>query len=133
MIEKILVLFVLLFAFGLVRGQEVQVNEAPGIGGLVSTWVKSNRTNAHIEGWRVQILSTTDRQQADLAKIKAQGEFPGLYADWVHEKPYYKMRLGACRSKLDAMALLATLRDYYPGAYVTQDKNIHPRDFLSRQ
>jgi SPOR domain len=130
---RALLLFFLWMTTTAVPAQDIQVNEEPRAGELTRAWIAANRKNAHIEGWRVQILSTTDRQQADAAKLKFQSEFPGTYADWVHEKPYYKLRVGACRNKMEAMALLNDLKDYYPGAYVAKDTNIHPRDFLNRQ
>ncbi len=127
------IIFIGLLVTASVSAQEIQMNEEARIGDLVKGWIAANRKNARIEGWRVQILSTTDRQLADAAKLKFQSEFPGIYADWAHEKPYYKLRVGACRNRMEAMALLADLKDFYPGAYVAKDTNIHPRDFLTRQ
>jgi len=123
----------LLFLTVALTAQEIQVNEEPRVSDVVKAWINGNRKNADIEGWRVQILSTTDRQQADSEKIRFQSSFPEMYADWTHEKPYYKLRVGACRNRMEAMALLNDLKDYYPGAYVAQDKHIHPRDFLTKQ
>lgn len=125
-------ILILVFPIAL-AAQEIQVNEDPKVSDVVKAWINGNRKNANIEGWRVQILSTTDRQQAEIEKTKFQSTFPDMYADWTHEKPYYKLRVGACRNRMEAMALLNDLKDYYPGAYVAQDKNIHPRDFLSKQ
>lgn len=130
---RIHTLFFLLFLTASVAAQEIQVNEEPRVSELVRAWVADNHKNAHIEGWRVQILSTTDRQQADATKLQFQAGFPGIFADWVHEKPYYKLRVGACRNRMEAMALLNDLKDDYPGAYLAKDINIHPRDFLTRQ
>lgn len=129
--RTIILLFLLSLAAS-VSAQEIQVNEEPRVGEIVRAWTSANRKNARIEGWRVQILSTTDRQQADATKLEFQAAFPGVFADWVHEKPYYKLRVGACRSRMEAMALLNDLKDFYPGAYLAKDINIHPRDFLTR-
>lgn len=112
------------------NAQEVQTNEQPRITELVKAWANANRTSGRISGWRVQVLSTTDRQQADAAKARFRNEYPNLAADWTHERPYYKLRVGAFRTKLEAMALIAEIRDFYPGCYPAQDANIPPRDFL---
>lgn len=130
---KYLFFWLLILAPGFLSAQEVLVNETPAVTDLVRAWTGSNHKNAHIDGWRVQILSTTDRQQADAAKLRFGNEFPALYADWVHEKPYYKVRVGACHTRMEALALIAEIKDFYPGAYPAKDPKIHPRDFLSKQ
>jgi SPOR domain len=114
------------------QAQEIQLNEDPRISAMLKSWTNQNRTTKRIAGWRVQVLSTTDRQQADLAKARVRSEYPNLPADWTHERPYYKLRVGACRTKGEAMVLLELLRLTYPTAYPAQDANIHPRDFLKQ-
>lgn len=130
-----LLLFFLFMALAplFLPAQEVLVNEGPSVSDLMNTWVAANRKNTGIDGWRVQVLSTTDRVQADAAKLKFSSEFPAIYADWVHEKPYYKVRVGACRTRMEALALINEIKDYYPGAYPAKDTRIHPRDFLRKQ
>jgi len=109
--------------------QEVQINEDPRISQLYRSWTNDNRSNPRMEGWRVQVMATTDRQQVEDARNRFRIAHPDVPAEWIHEKPYYKLRVGAFRNKLDAMAFIATLTDY-PGAYPAKDANIHPRDFL---
>lgn len=133
MIRYFLTLILVCTGICALSAQEIQVNEGPEIGDMVRTWVESNRKKPKIEGWRVQILSTTDRQQVESAKQRATSEFPDQYVDWVNEKPYYKLRVGACRTRTEAMGLVSIVKDFYPGAYPTKDANIHPRDFLSKQ
>jgi SPOR domain len=128
----VLFISILFWVPQLAIAQEIQLNEDPRISAMMKAWTNANRTTKRISGWRVQVLSTTDRQQADLAKAKVRSEYPNLPADWVHERPYYKLRVGACRNKTEAMALLAELRLTYPTAYPAQDANIHPRDFLQQ-
>jgi hypothetical protein len=123
-----------LLVFGsMVHAQEVQINEGPKIGDMMRTWASNNFKGSKIEGWRVQVLSTTDRQQAESAKLRVASEFPDQYVDWINEKPYYKLRVGACRTRNEALALVQVLKDFYPNAYPAQDKNISPRDFLAKQ
>ena len=110
--------------------QEIQVNADPAIEQLFKTWINLNRSNPHIEGWRIQIFSSTDRQQMESGKAQFLNTYPNITADWVHEKPYYKLRVGAFRTRQEAMSFLAEIKDSYPGAYPAKDPNIHPRDFL---
>ncbi len=127
-----LVLALLLSGFSQnVVAQEVQLNEDPKVSQLVRNWTNSNRSNPRVNGWRVQIMATTDRQQVEDARNRFRTQYPDVPAEWAHEKPYYKLRVGAFRNKLEAQAFLATLTDY-AGAYPAKDANIHPRDFLEQ-
>lgn len=111
------------------RAQEVQINEDTGITRLMNAWVSSNRAAPKVEGWRVQVMAGTDRQLVEEGRNQFRLRYPEVPADWVHEKPYYKLRVGAFRSQQEALAFIATLSGY-PGAYPAKDTNIHPRDFL---
>ncbi|MCB9353397.1 MAG: SPOR domain-containing protein [Lewinellaceae bacterium] len=125
--------YMLLLLFGCyaagARAQEVQLNEDPRVSQMFRAWTNDMRSNPHIEGWRVQIMATTDRQQVEDARNRFRIAHPEVPAEWTQEKPYYKLRVGAFRNKLDAMAFITTLENY-PGAYPAKDANIHPRDFL---
>lgn len=126
---KYIYLGVFLSVIAQARAQEVQLNEEAGIARLMSAWVNNNRVAPKIEGWRVQIMSGTDRQLVEEGRNQFRLRYPEVPADWVHEKPYYKLRVGAFRSKQEALVFISTLTGY-PGAYPAKDPNIHPRDFL---
>ncbi len=129
---KKLILF-LTFACLMFRlsAQEVQVNEDPKITLLYKSWTNNNRAVSKIDGWRVQIMASTDRLQVESGRNKFRTEYPEVSAEWVHEPPYYKLRVGAFRSKQEALAFIPELRGW-PGAYPTKDAAIHPRDFLEQ-
>lgn len=126
-------LLLLLFVCQLLRvsAQEVQINEDPKIAQLTKTWTNSNRSNPHIDGWRVQIMASTDRVQVEAGRNRFRTEYPEVSAEWMLEKPYYKLRVGAFRNKQEALAFIAELTGW-PGAYPAKDSNIHPRDFLEQ-
>lgn len=125
------VLLFFLCAGQILPAQEVQLNEEPKIAQLFRNWTNSNRANPRVDGWRVQVMATTDRQQVEEARTRFRSQYPDVPADFVHEKPYYKLRVGAFRSRLEAQAFLETLVGY-TGAYPAKDPNIHPRDFLEQ-
>lgn len=114
------------------QAQEVQYQEEPGVSQLMRLWVNQNRATPRVEGWRIQIMASTDRQQVEDAKSRFKLLYPEIPADWIHEKPYYKLRVGAFRTRQEAMAFLSNLPEY-AGAYPAKDANIHPRDFLQLQ
>lgn len=113
------------------QAQEIQLNEDLRVSQMFRDWTNINRSNPHVEGWRVQIMATTDRKQVEDAHAIFRARYPDVPAEWTHEKPYYKLRVGAFRSRLEAQAFLNTLTEY-AGAYPAKDTNIHPRDFLEQ-
>lgn len=130
--KKIQVLFFFCIGFAsTIWAQEVQINEEPKVTQLMKNWVNANRSNPRIEGWRVQIMASTDRTQADQGRNRFRTEYPEVAATVVQEQPYYKLRVGAFRSKQEALAFINTLTGW-AGAYPAKDANIHPRDFLEQ-
>lgn len=123
-------LVLLLHAASVSFAQRVEINADPAIEQLMRTWTAQNRSNPRIEGWRVQIASSTDRQRIESTRTQFLALYPGTPADWAHERPYYKLRVGAFRTRQEAMAFLMQIRYSYPDAYPTRDPNIHPRDFI---
>ena len=111
-------------------GQKIEINEPPKVAALVSAWVNYNSTKATIAGWRVQVGSSTDRLKIEEDKRRFETLYPEITADWVQEKPYYKLRVGAFLKKWEAQALIKRLSEHYPGAYATKDTKISPKDFL---
>ena len=116
-------------SFSRVAAQEVQINETPAVAELYKTWTNQNRTNPHMEGWRVQIMASTDRPQVEEGRLRFRTAYPEVHAEMVHEKPYYKLKEGAFKSRLEALAFIATIPEF-AGAYPSKDSQIHPRDFL---
>ncbi len=111
--------------------QEVQLNEDPKVTQLMKAWVLTNRAEPGIEGWRVQIMASTDRAQVEQGRTRFRTAYPDVSATSVQEQPYYKLRVGAFRTKQEALLFITTLEGW-PGAYPAKDANIHPRDFLEQ-
>jgi len=131
-IHKTCLILCLTFGFAqMARAQDVQLNEDPKVTQVMNNWISGNRANPRIEGWRVQIMASTDRAQVEQARNRFRTEYPEVAATSVQEQPYYKLRVGAFRNKQQALAFIAILTGW-PGAYPAKDANIHPRDFLEQ-
>ena len=111
--------------------QDIQLNEDPKVTQVMNSWIASNRSDPRLEGWRVQIMASTDRSQVEQARTRFRTDYPEVAATSVQEQPYYKLRVGAFRTKQQALAFIAVLNGW-PGAYPAKDTNIHPRDFLEQ-
>lgn len=120
-----------LLLFGITSySQSVNVNEDYEVTRMLERHAYSNKSQSTVPGWRVQILSTTDRMRMEKAKEEFLNNYPGQKVEWEHAKPYYRLRVGAFPTKLQALKLLYELKKDYPSAYPAMDSSINPRDFL---
>jgi hypothetical protein len=54
--------------------------------------------------------------------------FPTVPLTWIHAKPYYQVRVGAFKTKIEALKLLNMVKAEYPTAYPVQDNTIKQSD-----
>ena len=96
----------------------------------MTRFIGQNQSKTTVPGWRIQLLATNDRQNMETALRRFEDLYPSIPADWLHAKPYYKVRAGAFASKREALRTLYILRSDYPGAYPVQDNQIKPEELL---
>ena len=102
----------------------------PKVADLMKRFVENNKSTTTLSGWRIQILATTDRQRMEDAVRSFESLYPNIPVDWVHAKPYYKVRAGAFTSKRDALATQYVLKGDYPTAYPVPDNAIKPEELI---
>ena len=103
--------------------------DAP-IGAMMDRFEEANTCRTYMDGWRVQVLATPDRQRLESVKQSFQYRYPSIPVDWVHSAPYYKLRAGAFASKLEALRLKYILEQDYPGIYLVKDDAIRPQELI---
>jgi hypothetical protein len=118
-----------LFFFHKSGAQKVVIKEEPVITQMMAKFVEKNKQKKTLAGWRVQIASTTDRRSMDETLKKFQQDYPDIPVAWVHAKPYYQVRSGAFKTKLECLRLLSLLKPEYPEAYPVADSNIKQAEF----
>ena len=122
--------FIFLFGNPVVQAQEVRVIEDPAVSRIMDRWAMENNSSKVISGWRVQLLASTDRSRVEREKTAFLTRFPDVPADWIHERPYYKLRVGAFHTRLEAQSFISYIKEYFTGAYPARDTEIPPADFL---
>lgn len=121
----------LFFILDVSQAQNVIIKEEPLISSMMEKFIELNKASGNIEGWRIQILATTDRQRMENVKQTFQYRYPNIPIDWQHQKPYYKLRAGAFATKLEALRLKYILDAEYPGTYPVKDDAIKPSELIS--
>ncbi|MES2619524.1 MAG: hypothetical protein V4615_01645 [Bacteroidota bacterium] len=74
------------------------------------------------EGYRIQIMYTDVRDEVYQSKGAMYKEFPDLTSYVEYEQPYYKLRLGDFKSRLESTYFLQQIITLYPGAFIVKDK-----------
>lgn len=123
-------LIVLIGTATVATAQNIHIKEETLITQMMDRFSQMNRSVTTIDGWRVQILATPDRQQLESARQVFQYKYPNVNVDWVHTNPWYKLYVGAFASKLDAMRLQYLLKRDYPNAYLVKDNTVRPVELL---
>ncbi len=100
----------------------VSINPEAGIEDLMELFMTENEAETKVDGWRVQILATTDRNRLETVESSFKVNYPSVPVDWVHTKPYYKLRAGAFQSKQEAERLKYTLSRQFEGVYLVKDQ-----------
>lgn len=105
-------------------GVEAQVNfsEPPEVRSLMHAYVTNNRAVKDVQGWRIQIVATTDRRLMESNKQEFEKQFPDIPSSWTHNAPYYKFQAGAYSSKNEALPELMTIKEEFPKAYLVVDR-----------
>jgi hypothetical protein len=85
---------------------------------------KLNEKNPHIEGWRINILFESGNNSKKMA-IETKAKFVQNHVNIpcyvVFQEPYYKVRVGDYRTKMEAEKLLKEIMAEYPNSFVIED------------
>ena len=125
-----LVLFFSLTFTHFADAQKVSINEDPVITQMMDRFIQINKSKTSVNGWRIQIVATPDRQRLESVKQTFQYRYPNIPINSVHSKPYFKLRAGAFATKLEALRLKYILERDYPGIYLVKDDKIRPQELV---
>lgn len=113
--------FLIAFGTSMAAQTSVSIKTEPGVEALLELFQTVNENETEVEGWRVQILATTDRRRLETVENQFKVNYPSVPVDWVHTKPYYKLRAGAFKTKQEAERLKYTLGQQFEGVYLVKD------------
>lgn len=108
----------------------VQIIQDSRVDTLLEKYIAINEYNPGIEGWRIQIFFEAGNYSKRMA-IEAKSEFVNQYSDIpvyvIFQQPYYKVRIGDYRTRIDAEKFLKKIERKYPNAFVVRDEINFPR------
>jgi SPOR domain len=100
---------------------EGQLIEDPHITALMDRWKMYNIEHQEIRGWRIQILATVDRRQIESLRRSFENKYPEYPVIFLHNEPYYHLKVGAFTTMQKAQAFLKKMQQDYPQAIPVTD------------
>lgn len=122
--KKILFIFIAL-PFILVAQTDTTFNEnkeitsvnEQGIDALVHKYENILKAKNGVEGWRVQLLFKAKQKEIMQLKIDFINLYPEIPTYLEYDAPYYRVRVGNFRTKLEAIKIKQQISKNFPGAY----------------
>lgn len=91
--------------------KQIQINEET---------TRNNRRSG--PGFRIQVMSTTDRTKAIAAKTKIYQSYPELKPYIIYQSPYYRLKVGNFKTRDEADDYLPSLSGDFPGTtFIVKD------------
>lgn len=127
--KKYLVLLVM-FTPWLTQGQQdvegkLTVKADPRVEKLVDLHIAHNEAFPVIPGYRIQIFMESGNEalnQAEEVKEKFNEKYDGVNAYLFFAAPYYRVRVGDFRTRIEAEKFLQQINRTYPNAWVIKDE-----------
>jgi len=127
--RKLILSLLFLSMSGVALSQNVDdysfVNKDPRLDRLVEKHRQYNQANPGVDGFRVQIFfdsGNNSKKAAQTAREKFMEAYPDVTAYLTFKTPYYRVRIGNFRTKLEADGFLFQLATVYPNAFTVPDR-----------
>ena len=128
--KKFLPLFILVLSLKAAAQTDtglVVVHKDPRISLLIKKQAQINEETTRssrrtMQGYRIQVMNTTDRNTALDAKTKAYQLYPELKAYLLYQSPYYRIRVGNFKTKSEADDYIKDLaRNFDNNVFIVRD------------
>jgi len=120
---KLSSLIVIIFLAATYTGSaQITFSEDPQVTALMDRYHKESTLDPSIEGWRIKLVSTTDRRRFESAKYQFQAEFPDANLITAYENPYYSIKVGAYESRYALEPFLLRFKQIFPDAIPFRDR-----------
>ena len=84
--------------------------------------IDKNRIANVIDGYRIQLFSGAERNNANALKIKFLKLYPETPAYLIYQQPYFKLRVGDYRTKIETQQIFYKLQDDFGQVIIIPDK-----------
>ncbi len=117
------ILFIITFS-AKTQPENIKIHYESGIEELLAKHLYFNEVVKTIPGYRLQIFSGSGNYSKSNAigeRSRFVGKYPSVKAYVVFNTPYYMVRVGNFRTRLEAESFRQLIFDTYPEAYIVRD------------
>lgn len=83
---------------------------------------RRNKELGYLEGFTIQVYTGTDRKEADNAMKAINLGYPDLTPEITYRQPSYKVKAGTYTNRLEAYAILQSLKEQFPRALMIPER-----------
>lgn len=91
---------------------------------IISKHININQKAKGMPGFRIQVFFASGKEAKNQA-FKIKNEIRNLYpqheAYIIYEEPFFKLRIGDFRTKIEAYKLFKKIQESYPSAFIVED------------
>lgn len=127
-IAIVLVISLSVVSFNLsAQNKFVQVQGDIKLDTLINRNIEVNKASNSIQGFRIQIFFGSERKSAQDARTKFTQLHPGFDTYLIYQQPYFKVRVGDFRTKLEAHNLYRKVLPEFERVFIIPDKINFPK------
>jgi len=101
------------------------LHEPAEITRMIEAFQAKYKSQETVKAWKIQIAASSDRREIERQKARFENLFPYYRLEWVHDNPYYilKMKDLVFARKIDALHLLHEIknRHNFPAILILDD------------
>lgn len=116
--------------------RNLDVRQDPRIDLLLQNYILQSQGKEGTEGFRVEIFFSSgskSREEAMRKKTEFLRNFPEETAYMSFQSPNFKVRVGDCRTKNEALKLKEKIRYHYPNAFIVTDMIQFPKLYTEKK
>ncbi len=113
----------------------VVIVEDPAVDSLVMLHQKHNAAFPVVQGYRIQLFKDSGNEALDKAREimdKFKKEYPGLSVYLSFQEPYYRVRVGDFKTRLEALDKMSGIKKRYKNVWIISD-NIHFSHYKNKE
>ena len=113
MLKGILISFFSIITINLFCQQSDRIISTPEVSRLFNKYKEIHRESSTLKGWKIQILSTTNRRNMEKVRGEFMYHYPGYAIRSAFSNPYYILRVGSFEAKNQALPLFNELKNKF--------------------
>lgn len=113
--------FVILIALNLKSKAQVTDNSNNQINTVIAKQISINQKKESMSGYRIQLYFGGKRDKANEIKQDFNNSFPNIPAYITYQQPNFKVRVGDCKTRMEALGILEQIKANYEVTFIVKD------------